>query len=501
MKIKKILIANRGEIVVRVIKACKELGIKAAAIYSDADKTALHARYADESYCIGGMYPSESYLDGDRIIALAKKIDAQAIHPGYGFLSENPRFIQKVEESGLIFIGPSYRSVEMMGSKTAARELMKRNKVPIVPGTIEPITDIEVGMNEAEAIGFPVLLKASAGGGGKGMKKVYSREEFIPAFDSAKREAKKAFGDDAVYIEKLIENPKHIEVQVIADKHGNYAHLFERECSVQRRHQKVIEEAPSPFVDEKTRLKITAAAVDAAKACNYYNAGTIEFLMDKNKDFYFLEMNTRLQVEHPITELITGIDLVREQIRIAEGEKLSFKQEDLKILCHAVEARVYAENPDDNFLPTTGKVEYHRLPTGPGIRSDRGIEVGSEVSVYYDPLLTKLATFGKTRESAINRMKIALSSYLIAGVSTNIAFLNWILEQEKFLDGSYTINFLDEDFTPLIPDKWKEGYGEKQKRAALVFSALYAEKFKNDSVKTTKQKSCENNLWVKKLYE
>ncbi|MDP2366210.1 MAG: biotin carboxylase N-terminal domain-containing protein, partial [Ignavibacteria bacterium] len=372
----KILIANRGEIAVRIIKACRELGIKSAAIYSDADLTSLHTRMADEAYYIGASAASESYLNKNKIIELAKSIGADAIHPGYGFFSENALFIEEVEKSGITFIGPSSKSVKMMGSKTAARTLMTKNGVPVVPGSLEAIKNADDGIAYAEKIGFPVLLKASAGGGGKGMRKVTSKEDFQSALDSTKREALKSFANDEVYIEKFIESPKHIEVQVIADKHGNYRHVFERECSIQRRHQKIIEEAPSSFVDNITRTKITNAAIQAAKACNYFNAGTIEFLMNLNKEFFFLEMNTRIQVEHPVTELISGIDLVREQISIAAGNKISFEQNDISIRGYALECRIYAEDSNNNFLPSTGKIVQYKEPNGPGIRVDSGFAAG-----------------------------------------------------------------------------------------------------------------------------
>ncbi len=496
--IKKILIANRGEIAVRIIRACKEMGIISASLYSEIDKYALHARLADESHYIGGSLPSESYLDQKKIIELAKEINADAIHPGYGFLSENAAFIKKVEESGIVFIGPSSRSVEMMGSKTAARELMKKSGVPIVPGTTEKIISITSAKKSAKGIGYPVLLKASSGGGGKGMKRVFVEDELESAFSSAQREALKAFGDDSVYIEKLVENPKHIEVQIIADKFGNYCHLFERECSVQRRHQKVIEEAPSSFVDEETRRKLITAAINAAKACGYYNAGTIEFLMDEHKNFFFLEMNTRLQVEHPVTEFISGIDLVKEQIKIAAGEKLSFKQEDLRILGHAIECRIYAEDPENSFLPITGIVEYHRLPSGPNIRIDRGIETGSEVSRFYDPLLSKISVMEKKREEAIKRMDIALSDYLIAGIKTNITFLKRILKNEKFNNGEYTINLIEKDFLQNGTDALVDLSNGELENVAAIFAAYLKLQPKNH---TPVRKIADTNKWTELQYE
>ncbi len=443
---RKILIANRGEIVLRIARTCKEMGIIPVSVFSDADKNAYHTIWTDESVHIGGSKSSESYLRMEKIISAAKEAGAEAIHPGYGFLSENADFIQMVEESGLVFIGPSSKSVRMMGSKTAARELMSKSGVPIVPGTKKGIESVEEAKNEALKIGYPILFKASAGGGGKGLKRVNNEDELADILESAKREAKNAFGDDTVYIEKLIEEPRHIEVQVISDKHGNYAHLFERECSVQRRHQKIVEESPSTFIDQKTRANLTSAAVSAAKACGYVNAGTIEFLVDKNKNFYFLEMNTRLQVEHPVTEWITGIDLVKEQIRIAAGEKLSFAQDELKINGHAIECRIYAEDPANNFLPSTGVINYHKMPQGPGIRVDEGIDTGSNVSVYYDPMLSKLSCWSRNREGSIAKIRTALQNYIISGVRTNISLLIWVLNHSAFNSGMYDINFIEKEY-------------------------------------------------------
>lgn len=497
--IKKILIANRGEIAHRIIKACRELNMTSAVIYSEADVNALHVRRADEAFLIGAPQANESYLNKEKIIKLAKEIGADAIHPGYGFLSENAKFIRMVEESGIIFIGPSSKSVEMMGEKTSARRLMKANNVPIVPGTTEPIKNIEEGKKVAAEIGYPVMLKAASGGGGKGMRKIICDDEFESAYNRAKNESLKAFGSDDVYIEKFIENPKHIEVQILADKFGNYIHLFERECSVQRRHQKVIEEAPSIAVDETTRQKITEAALQAAKACNYYNAGTIEFLMDKNKNFYFLEMNTRLQVEHPVTEMITGIDIVKQQIKIAAGERLALKQEELKIHGHAIECRIYAEDVDNNFAPSTGKIIHHRLTSGPGIRIDRGIDVMSEVPIYYDPMLAKVIAWGIDRQEAVVRMKRALSEYQISGVVTNIPAFNWILNQKTFLDGTFDINFLDNEFIPLIPDKWKDDSSKEYEEIAAVFGALL--KFQEQQSTLSSNKIAGSNSWRKRLYD
>ncbi len=497
--IKRVLIANRGEIAVRITKACREMGITSIAVYSDDDKNALHVRHADEAYYLGASPASESYLNISKIIDLAKRVSADAIHPGYGFLSEKAEFIRAVEESGLIFIGPSSQSVELMGGKTSARTLMKKHNVPIVPGTTEIITDLKDLEKIADGIGYPIMIKASAGGGGKGMRKVHNPDELVSAFKLAQGEALKAFGNADVYMEKFIEDPKHIEVQILADKYGNYLHLFERECSVQRRHQKVIEEAPSISVTPEIREKLTKAAIDAAKACNYYNAGTIEFLLDKHKNVYFLEMNTRLQVEHPVTEFITGVDIVKEQIRIADGEKLSVKQEDLKILGHALECRIYAEDVENNFAPSIGQILHHRLPSGPGIRVDRGIDVLSKVSVYYDPMLSKVISFGKTRNEAIQKMKIALGAYQIVGVITNIHAYRWVLSRESFIDGSFDINFIQKEFMPLLPIKWKEFDSEEFENAVSILSALLKNKeleFKADGSNVS-----DLNKWMEKKYE
>jgi acetyl-CoA carboxylase biotin carboxylase subunit len=496
--IKKILIANRGEIAVRIARACKEMKIISVAVYSDADKNSLHVRMADEAYNIGEAVAAASYLNGDKIIALAKEVGADAIHPGYGFLSENAEFIKKCEKAGLIFIGPSSKSVKMMGDKTTARTIMKKHNVPIVPGSTKGINSLEEAKKITLRIGLPVMLKASAGGGGKGMRKIEKIEELQEAINRAKNEAKNAFGNDTVYIEKFIENPKHIEVQILADKHGNYIHLFERDCSIQRRHQKVVEEAPAPTITEDLREKVTKAAIDAAKAVNYYNAGTIEFLYDQKENFYFLEMNTRLQVEHPVTEYITGIDIVKEQIKIAQGEKLSVKQDKLKINGHAVECRIYAEDVDTNFSPSTGKILYHRLPSGPGIRVDCGIDISSDVTVYYDPMLSKVVAYGASREEALERMKRALSEYQIAGVKTNICFFEWILNHPDFCNGNFDINFLDNTFIPLLPDKWKEK-NEELEEVASVLSVILKD---NDmKIKPFRRKENFNNKWGNLYYE
>jgi len=494
---KKILIANRGEIAVRIIKACKELGIKSAAIYSDADLTSLHTRMADEAYNIGTASASESYLNKNKIIQLAKSIGADAIHPGYGFFSENASFIKEVEKSGITFIGPSSKSVKMMGSKTAARTLMSKNGVPVVPGTLEAIKNVEEGIKSSEKIGFPILLKASAGGGGKGMRKVSCKEEFKSAFESTKREALKSFANDEVYIEKFIENPKHIEVQIIADKHGNYRHVFERECSIQRRHQKIIEEAPSSFVDEIAREKITSAAIQAAKACGYYNAGTIEFLMDSKKEFYFLEMNTRIQVEHPVTELISGIDLVKEQILIAADNKISFEQADIKLNGYALECRIYAEDPENNFLPSTGKILLYKEPNGIGIRVDSGFAADSEISIHYDPMIAKLICWDNDRSKAIRRMNRALDEFQIAGITSNIKFLKFILNTNEFKTGKYDINFIDNLNYSGLTDQSFDKKSDNE-IATAVFAALIKSKQKSSSKKSVLVK---DNKWWEQNYE
>ena len=393
----KVLIANRGEIAVRIIRTCRDLGITAAAIYSDADKSAQHTLLADESHHIGSSISSDSYLNKNKIITLAKKIGADAIHPGYGFFAENSDFIETCEKANINFIGPSSYSVKLMGNKTEARKIMAKHNVPIVPGTTKPISSVQEGIKISNEIGYPVLLKAVAGGGGKGMKVIESDDEFRGAFEETKRVALKSFANDDVYLEKFIKHPKHIEVQILGDKKGNYIHLFERECSIQRRHQKIIEEAPSSFVDEETREKITNEAINAAKACKYFNAGTIEFLMDKDKKFYFLEMNTRLQVEHPVTELITGVDLVKEQFSIALGNKITIDQNDLKISGHAIECRIYAEDASDNFMPSIGKIFHYKAPSGPGVRLDSGFEEGAEITNHYDPLISKLVPATKIK--------------------------------------------------------------------------------------------------------
>jgi acetyl-CoA carboxylase biotin carboxylase subunit len=457
---KRILVANRGEIALRIIRASKDLGIESVAIFHEVDKGMPFVHHADYAYRLHSETPKAGYLDINQIIDIAKKSGAEAIHPGYGFLSENAKFSQAVSEAGLKFIGPKPYAIEVMGSKTKARELMAKAGVPIVPGTQEKITDINLAYKIADEIGYPILLKASAGGGGKGMRKVLSKDEFKSSFEAAQRESLKAFGDDSVYIEKFIENPKHIEIQIIADEHGNYAHLGERDCSIQRRHQKVIEEAPSTVLDEELRQKMGSVAINAAKACGYVNAGTVEFLFDRHRNFYFLEMNTRLQVEHPVTETVTNIDLAKEQIRIAAGEKLSFTQDDIKWQGHSIECRIYAEDSFNNFLPDTGIINYLREPGGRGVRVDSGVENGSEISIHFDPMLAKLVVYGKNRTEAINRMKRALSSYRVKGVKTSIPFELAVMDSPEFINGTYDTGFIENNFNSNKLNEMKSQYEE-----------------------------------------
>jgi len=495
---RKILIANRGEIALRIIRACKELGVKSASIFSEADRNSLHTHFADESYFIGSAIASDSYLNKQKIIDLALRIGADAIHPGYGFLSENADFIRMVEESGIKFIGPSSNSVRMMGSKTAARELMKRNGVPVVPGTIEPIKDVQEAIRITKEIGFPVLLKASAGGGGKGMKVVRNENDFNSAFESAQRESIKAFASDEIYIEKLIENPKHIEVQIIADEFGNYRHLFERECSIQRRHQKIIEESPSFSINPQLREKVTSIAINAAKACNYTNAGTVELLKDKDDNFYFLEMNTRLQVEHPVTELVTGIDLVKEQINIASGNKISFEQSEVKQKGYAIECRIYAEDTYNGFLPSTGKIIFYREPGGLGVRVDSGVNENSEITINYDSMLSKLICWGRDREESISRLLRALNEYSIAGVETNIKFLKFILQSEQFIKGEHNINTVESD----LLNKFINGTDELTDQTEIEVVSILASFIRMNSVfKIKEPQSKSNNNWFRQNYE
>lgn len=467
---KKILIANRGEIAIRVMQTAKKMGIKTVAIYSAADRDAPHVRFADEAVFIGEAPSKQSYLRGSHIIAVAKSLNVDAIHPGYGFLSENADFAEEVENNGLIFIGPKSKAIRMMGSKLAAKEAVKQYEIPLVPGIDEAITDVRKARNIAGEIGYPILIKASAGGGGKGMRIVDREKDLEAQMNRAVSEATSAFGDGSVFLEKYLISPRHVEIQIMADSHGNILHFFERECSVQRRHQKVVEEAPSAVLSPELRREMGVAATDVARSCDYLGAGTVEFLMDADLNFYFLEMNTRLQVEHPVTELITGVDLVELQIRIARGEALPMKQEDLKIKGHAIELRVYAEDPLNDFLPSVGKLQKYRLPEGQGIRVDNGFEEGMDVPIYYDPMLSKLVTYGKSREEAIELMIQAIDHYEVEGVMTTLPFGRFVCEHEAFRSGNFDTHFVKNYYSPEILRKNEE---EEARIAAIIALKQY----------------------------
>ncbi len=485
MPIKKILVANRGEIAIRVMRSAREMGIATVAVYSDADKLLPHASYADEAINIGPAPASESYLVQEKIIDACKKTGADAIHPGYGFLSENAAFAKKVEKAGINFIGPSPKAISIMGDKLTSKQTVQKFNVPLVPGMDKPINDVEKAKKVADEIGYPIMIKASAGGGGKGMRIVNEKKNFEEQMERAMSEAKNSFGNDEVFLEKYIASPKHIEVQVLGDKHGNIVHLFERECSIQRRHQKVVEEAPSALLSDKKRMKIGEAAVNVAKSCDYFGAGTVEFIADENLDFYFLEMNTRLQVEHPVTELITGVDLVKEQIKIADNQPLPFKQEDLTVSGHSLEVRVYAEDPSNNFLPDTGKLLTYQRPQGAGVRVDDGYEEGLDVSIYYDPMIAKLISYGKDRNEAIERMKRAIREYQISGVKTTLPFCDFVLGHKEFLDGTFTTKFVENHFTP---DVLKEEISDEMSEAAL---AVAHHVFESKKLRVSKNHSSE----------
>lgn len=446
----KILVANRGEIALRVMKSAREMGMKTVAIYSEADRNSPHVKYADEAVLMGPSPSSESYLLGDKIIRFCKDLNIDAIHPGYGFLSENAAFAEKVEAAGINFIGPSAHSMRVMGDKLSAKEAAKSYNIPLVPGTEGAITDVNEAKEISGKIGFPVLIKASAGGGGKGMRIVNDVSEFEEQMKLAVSEAKSAFGDGSVFIEKYVTSPRHIEIQVLCDKYGNGVHLFERECSIQRRHQKVIEEAPSAVLTDELRRQMGQTALDVARSCNYVGAGTVEFILDEDHNFYFLEMNTRLQVEHPVTEMITGIDLVKEQIKVAKGEKLGFSQEDINIIGHAIEVRVYAENPFENFLPDIGKLKKYQRPHGPGVRVDDGFEEGMNIPIYYDPMISKLVTYGRDREEARKRMIRACEDYKVVGVETTLPFGKYVMEHENFISGDFDTHFVTKHFDPQL---------------------------------------------------
>ncbi|MHA7864515.1 acetyl-CoA carboxylase biotin carboxylase subunit [Flagellimonas marinaquae] len=465
---KKILIANRGEIAVRVMKTIKKMGIKTVAVYSEVDRNAPHVLFADEAVCIGEAPSNKSYLKGDKIIEVAKKLNVDGIHPGYGFLSENADFAEAVENSGITFIGPKSKAIRIMGSKLAAKEAVKAYDIPMVPGIDEAISDVAKAHEIANEVGYPVLIKASAGGGGKGMRIVEKEEDLESGMKRAISEATSAFGDGSVFVEKYVTSPRHIEVQVMADTHGNVLHFFERECSVQRRHQKVVEEAPSAILTPELRKEMGEAACKVAKSCDYIGAGTVEFLMDADHNFYFLEMNTRLQVEHPVTELITGVDLVELQIKVARGEELPMKQEDLTINGHAVELRVYAEDPLNDFLPSVGNLETYQLPVGEGIRVDNGFREGMDIPIYYDPMLSKLITYGKTREEAIELMLDAIQNFKVKGVQTTLPFGSFVFAHEAFRTGNFDTHFVKNYYAP---EMIKEQTANEAEVAAMI--ALY----------------------------
>lgn len=489
---KKILIANRGEIAVRVIRACREMGIGVVCVHSEVDRDALHVRMSDEAYLIGKALSSESYLRIDKILGVAKMSGAEAIHPGYGFLSENADFARKVKKAGIEFIGPPPEAIEKMGGKISARQIAIDAGATVVPGTNRSLVSTEDALEAASEFGFPVMLKASAGGGGKGMRFVENEGELESAFENAKSEAKTSFGDDSVYLEKAIIKPRHIEIQIFSDTYGNHLHLGERECSIQRRHQKVIEESPSPLNDSDLSERMGKEAIKIAKAIAYVGAGTIEFLLsDIDRSFYFLEMNTRLQVEHPVTELVTGIDLVKEQIRVANGEKLSFTQDNVSIKGHAIECRVYAEDPENDFLPSPGRIKRLQLPQGNGIRDDGGVYEGSEVSIYYDPMISKLCAYGKDRKEAIARMRRALREYEVGGIKTTLPFFREVLNDNEFIEGKLDIGFIE---TFSKRKKCVEN-NETTCDLALIASALAFSEIKNAAQSTRQKVDFELSRW------
>ncbi|TXE03441.1 acetyl/propionyl/methylcrotonyl-CoA carboxylase subunit alpha [Algoriphagus aquimarinus] len=495
-KIKKLLVANRGEISLRIMRTAREMGIATVAVYSEADRLSPHVLFADEAVCLGPPASNKSYLLGDKIISFCKELGVDAIHPGYGFLSENADFARKVQQAGLIFIGPSPEAIEIMGSKLAAKQAVGKYNIPLVPGTEEAISDIPVAKARASEIGYPILIKASAGGGGKGMRVVENEGEFEEQMQRAVSEAQSSFGDSAVFIEKYISSPRHIEIQVLGDQQGNIVYLFERECSIQRRHQKVIEEAPSAVVSPKMRKDMGEAAVGVAKACDYYGAGTVEFIVDEQLNFFFLEMNTRLQVEHPVTEMITGKDLVREQILIAEGKALSFTQDELKINGHSLEVRVYAEDPRNNFLPDIGRLETYRRPQGAGIRVDDGFEEGMDIPIYYDPMIAKLITHAENRSAAIEKMVRAIEDYKIVGIQTTLDFCKFAITHEAFVSGAFDTKFVENYFNPSVLDQ------EFTDSELEVISALAVEFFiKNKPSGILQSKSADNieSAWRNRL--
>ncbi len=492
---KKVLIANRGEIAVRIIRACRELGLETVAVFSEADRNALHVRYADEAYLLGPAPSRESYLRADKIFEIAKKSGADAIHPGYGFLAEREDFAAECANLGIKFIGPKPSSISAMGDKATARATVVKAGVPIVPGTedVGNLRDEDL-LRIAPQIGFPLLIKATAGGGGKGMREVKNIEEMPALLASARREAEASFGDGNVYLEKLIEGARHIEFQILADSFGNVIHLGERECSIQRRHQKLLEEAPSPFMDDELRAKMGAVAVKSAQAVDYVNAGTIEFLVDKDRNFYFLEMNTRLQVEHPVTEMVTGVDIVAEQIRIARGRQLSYKQEDVRFNGHAIECRVNAEDPFNNFMPSTGRITHSLLPTGPGVRMDTGVYPGFEITPYYDPMIAKLIVWGETRGQAILRMRRALEEYRIVGVRTNIPFHQTLMDSPRFMGGQFDTRFVEERFKI---EEALDARAESAEIAALLATLVaHRQTERNANIIRRNERDTSNWKWV-----
>ena len=491
----KVLIANRGEIAVRIIRACRELGIETVAVFSEADRKALHVRYADEAYYLGPAPSRDSYLRGDRIISIARKSGVDAIHPGYGFLAEREDFASACVNAGLIFIGPKPSSIAAMGDKAVARSTVLKAGVPVVPGTedVGNLRDEDL-LAVAPRIGFPLLIKATSGGGGKGMREVRSLEEMPALIQNARREAESSFGDGNVYLEKLVEGAHHIEIQILADQFGNVLHLFERDCSIQRRHQKLIEESPSSFLDDELRQQMGEVAVKAAQAVDYENAGTIEFLVDKDRNFYFLEMNTRLQVEHPVTEMVTGIDIVKEQIRIARGRQLTYSQEDIRLNGASIECRINAEDPYNNFIPSTGKIVQNIIPSGPGVRVDTGVYSGFEISPYYDPMIAKLIVWGETRGQAILRMRRALEEYRIIGVRTNLPFHMTMMDSARFLAGQYDTRFVEERFSMQDKNENQEHYEE----IAAVVATLVAHEAAERSAQfvTRNERDTSNWKWV-----
>jgi propionyl-CoA carboxylase alpha chain len=488
---KKILVANRGEIALRVMRTIRKMGIKSVAVYSEADRHSPHVMYADEAVCLGPAPSNQSYLNADKIIEHCKQLGVDGIHPGYGFLSENADFAQKVEDAGINFIGPSPAAMRIMGSKLAAKESVKKYNIPMVPGIDKAIEDVELAKEIANKIGYPILIKASAGGGGKGMRVVEKPEDMKEQMERAISEAQSSFGDGSVFIEKYVTSPRHIEVQVVADKHGNVVHAFERECSIQRRHQKVVEETPSAIITPELRKKIGDAAVMVAKSCNYTSTGTVEFLMDDQMNFYFLEMNTRLQVEHAVSEMITGLDLVEQQIRIARGEELGFTQDDLKLNGHAIELRVCAEDPLNNFLPSIGTLTKYQKPVGEGIRVDDGYEEGMSIPIYYDPMIAKLVVHGKTRTEAIQKMLQAIKDYKIEGVATTLPFGTFVFEHEAFLSGHFDTHFVQKYYSP---EKIKQ-----QQKANAEIAALAGLKYWMEQQKKLRPVENKSTSWKRRL--